>query len=101
MRFPARAIAQSVNHGLRDFQYDEARRRIPVVFAALVDNASIPVFGGLLIRHHSIQFTQLERGGISTVVDTYSESRRWLRFGWHVSIKQREFQFQLQWISAV
>jgi hypothetical protein len=90
MRFPAREAAQSVNHRQRDFQYDEALRRIPVIFAALVDDTSVPVFGGFPVRHHTIQFTELERRGVSSVVDANSELRYWFLFGSHVSIKQRE-----------
>jgi len=80
-----------VNYGERDFQYDEALRGIPIVFAALVDDTSVPVFGGLPVRHHTIQFTELERRGVSAVVDANSELWCWFLFGSHVSIKQREF----------
>src|SRR5579859_4209319 len=95
IRFPARPAAESMNHRLRDFQYDETLRRISVVFAALVNDTNIPVLGGVLVRHHAIQFTELERRNVPSVIDTNSELRHRFRVGSHVSIKQREFQFQL------
>jgi hypothetical protein len=43
-----------MGHGLRHFQKEEARRRIPIVLTALVYYSDIAVLGGLFVRYHSI-----------------------------------------------
>ncbi len=94
MRSPVGPAAQSMGYGPRYLQCEETLRRIRVVLTALVDHANIPMFGGLLVRYHSVQFPDLERRGVSPAIDANSELCCSFCFGSHASIKQRELQFE-------
>jgi len=86
--------AQSLGDGLRDPNHEETLRRIPVVLTAFVNHPNVATLGGLLVGYHSIQFADLERSSVSSVVDANSELCRWSWFASHASIKQRQLQFE-------
>ncbi len=83
-----------MGYGPRYLQWEETLRRIRVVLTALVDHANISMFGGLLVRYHWVQFPDLERRGVSSVIDANSELCCSSCFDSHASIKQRELQFE-------
>ncbi len=86
--------AQSMGYRLRHLQYEETLRGKPVVFTALINHTDIAMFGGLLVRYHSVQFPDLKRCSVSSVVDADSELCSSSCFGSHGSIKKREFQLE-------